>query len=201
MEFGEFILKSGRKSPYFFNTGLFNTGIDLASLGHFYAKAFMDYKPACDVIFAPAYKGIPIITTTVVILSEYYHFDKPYCFNRKEIKKYGEGGELIGSQLKGNVVILDDVITAGNTIKESAEIIKRNKAKLTAVILCLDRQEKGKKNLSTLQEIEKKLKCKIFSIVTLNDLIDYLSENSSMSTNLLMMKSYCKDYCTIPFNE
>lgn len=201
LEFGEFTLKSGRKSPYFFNAGLFNTGKDLAALGHFYAQAFMDHNPACDIIFGPAYKGIPIVTTMVVALSEHYHFDKPYCFNRKEVKKHGEGGELVGSPLKGNVVIVDDVITAGTAIKESAEIIKRHKAKLSAVILSLDRQEKGEKNLSAVQEIEKKFKCQVFSIITLNDLIDYLSENPNMSTHLAKMKAYRENYGTTPLNK
>ncbi|WP_334471319.1 orotate phosphoribosyltransferase [Arsenophonus sp. PmNCSU2021_1] len=198
LEFGEFTLKSGRKSPYFFNAGLFNTGKDLAALGHFYAQAFMDHNPTCDIIFGPAYKGIPIVTTMVVALSEDYHFDKPYCFNRKEVKKHGEGGELVGSPLKGNVVIVDDVITAGTAIKESAEIIKRHKAKLSAVILSLDRQEKGEKNLSAVQEIEKKFKCKVFSIITLNDLINYLSENPNMSTHLATMKAYRENYGITP---
>ncbi|HGJ5876093.1 MAG TPA: orotate phosphoribosyltransferase [Arsenophonus sp.] len=201
LEFGEFTLKSGRKSPYFFNTGLFNTGKDLAALGHFYAQAFMDHNPSCDIIFGPAYKGIPIVTTTVVVLSEHYHFDKPYCFNRKKAKKHGEGGELVGSPLKGNVVIVDDVITAGAAINESAEIIKRHKAKLSAVILSLDRQEKGEKNLSAVQETEKKFKCKVFSIITLNDLIVYLSENPNMENHLATMKAYRENYGITPVNK
>ncbi|MFS1538638.1 MAG: orotate phosphoribosyltransferase [Candidatus Phlomobacter fragariae] len=201
LEFGEFTLKSGRKSPYFFNAGLFNTGKDLAALGHFYVQAFMDHNPACDIIFGPAYKGIPIVTTMVIALSEHYHFDKPYCFNRKEVKKHGEGGELVGSPLKGNVVIVDDVITAGTAIKESVEIIKQHKAKLSAVILSLDRQEKGEKNLSAVQEIEKKFKCQVFSIITLNDLIDYLSENRNMSTHLATMKAYRENHGTTPLNK
>ncbi|MGP1930315.1 MAG: orotate phosphoribosyltransferase [Arsenophonus sp. ET-YP4-MAG3] len=194
LEFGKFTLKSGRKSPYFFNIGLFNTGKDLAILGSFYAKLFMDCNPTCDIIFGVAYKGIPIVTTTVVILSKDYKFNKSYCFNRKEIKKYGEGGELIGSPLKGNVVIIDDVITAGTAIKESVEIIKRYNAKVSAIILSLDRQEKGEKNQSIAQEIEKKIKCKIFSIITFNTLIDYLSENQNMSKHLVTMKNYYKNY-------
>ncbi|MDT9587057.1 MAG: orotate phosphoribosyltransferase [Candidatus Arsenophonus melophagi] len=199
LEFREITLKSGRRSPYFFNSGLFNTGKDLAELGQFYAKAFIDYQPACDIIFGPAYKGIPIITTMVVTLFKHYHFDKPFCFNRKEIKKHGEGGELIGSPLKGNVVIVDDVITAGTAIKESAEIIKRHKAKLSAVILSLNRQEKGKNNISAVQEIEKKFKCQVFSVITFNDLINFLSENSKMPDHLAKMKHYRKTYgITLP---
>ncbi|MFP3014637.1 MAG: orotate phosphoribosyltransferase [Arsenophonus sp.] len=190
LEFGEFTLKSGRKSPYFFNVGLFNTGRDLATLGHFYAQAFMYHNPVCDIIFGPAYKGIPIVTTTAIALFNYYQLDIPYCFNRKEVKKYGDGGKLVGSPLKGNVVIIDDVITAGTTIKEYSEIIKQHSAKLSAVIVSLDRQEKGENNLSAAQEIEKKLKCKIFSIITLNCLIDYLSKNPNMSRCLSMMKNY-----------
>ncbi|MGP1929307.1 MAG: orotate phosphoribosyltransferase [Arsenophonus sp. ER-BJ3-MAG3] len=194
LKFGEFTLKSGRKSPYFFNIGLFNTGKDLTRLGHFYARIFIDNNPDCDIIFGPAYKGIPIVIATTVILSTYYNFDKPYCFNRKEVKRYGECGELVGSPLKGNVVLIDDVITSGTTIEESVNIIKRNNCKLSAIILSLDRQETNKNNLSVLQEIKKKLKCKIFSIITFNILIDYLNENSNMSSHLDIMKSYRDDY-------
>ncbi|WP_238149548.1 orotate phosphoribosyltransferase [Arsenophonus endosymbiont of Aleurodicus floccissimus] len=192
-------MKSGRKSPYFFNAGLFNTGKDLAALGHFYAQARSWIIILLVTLFlVRPIKGIPIVTTMVVALSEHYHFDKPYCFNRKEVKKHGEGGELVGNPLKGNVVIVDDVITAGTAIKESAEIIQRNKAKLSAVILSLDRQEKGEKNLSAVQEIEKKFKCNVFSIITLNDLINYLSENPNMSTHLATMKAYRENYGITP---
>ncbi|AMA64710.1 Orotate phosphoribosyltransferase [Candidatus Arsenophonus lipoptenae] len=154
----------------------------------------MNYNPACDIIFGPAYKGIPIVTAMVVALYQHYNFNKSYCFNRKEIKTYGEKGKLIGSPLTGNVVIVDDVITSGTAIQESAKIIKQHNAKLSAVILSLDRQEKGKTNLSAVQEIKKKLKCHVFSIITLNDLIKYLSENSNMSKYLTMMKDHINEY-------
>ncbi|BGI50800.1 MAG: orotate phosphoribosyltransferase [Arsenophonus endosymbiont of Ceratovacuna japonica] len=194
LKFGEFTLKSGRKSPYFFNISLFNNGKDLDALGYFYSKAFIDHNPECDIIFGPSYKGIPIATAITITLYKYYYFNKFYCFNRKEIKNYGECGKLIGSPLKGNVVIVDDVITAGTTIKESAEIIKQNKAKLTAIILSLDRQEKGEKDISAIQEIETIFKCQIFSIITLNDLINYLSENINMSKYLSKIKIYRDHY-------
>ncbi|ECF0472367.1 orotate phosphoribosyltransferase, partial [Salmonella enterica subsp. enterica] len=153
LKFGEFTLKSGRVSPYFFNAGLFNTGRDLALLGQFYAQTLIDNHVPCDVLFGPAYKGIPIATTTAVALVEHHGMDVPYCFNRKEAKDHGEGGTLVGSPLTGNVVIVDDVITAGTAIRESMEIIKQHDATLSGVLLSLDRQEKGRGSLSAIQEL------------------------------------------------
>src|SRR5471032_2064114 len=144
LKFGEFTLKSGRISPYFFNAGLFNSGRDLALLGRFYAAALMDSGIDFDLVFAPAYKGIPIATTTVVAMAEHYERDVPYCFNRKEAKDHGEGGSLVGSPLQGNVVLVDDVITAGTAIRESMEIIAANHAKFAGVLIALDRGEKGR---------------------------------------------------------
>lgn len=194
LKFGEFTLKSGRVSPYFFNAGLFNTGRDLALLGQFYAQTLLDNNVSCDVLFGPAYKGIPIATTTAVALVEHHDIDIPYCFNRKEAKDHGEGGTLVGSPLRGNVVIVDDVITAGTAIRESMEIIKQHDATLSAVLLSLDRQEKGREELSAIQELKRDYQCQVYSIITLDDLISYLSENETLSEHLPAVKAYRERY-------
>jgi orotate phosphoribosyltransferase len=150
LKFGEFTLKSGRISPYFFNAGLFNTGRDLALLGRFYAEALIDSGIDFDLVFGPAYKGIPIATTTVVALAEQHERDVPYCFNRKEAKDHGEGGTLVGSPLQGKVMLVDDVITAGTAIRESMEIINANNASLAGVLISLDRQERGRADISAI---------------------------------------------------
>lgn len=194
LKFGEFTLKSGRVSPYFFNAGLFNTGRDLALLGQFYAQTLIDNHVPCDVLFGPAYKGIPITTTTAVALVEHHDMDVPYCFNRKEAKDHGEGGTLVGSPLTGNVVIVDDVITAGTAIRESMEIIKQHDATLSGVLLSLDRQEKGRGSLSAIQELERDYQCQVYSIITLDDLISYLTESETLSAHLPAVKAYRERY-------
>ncbi|HAU5008492.1 TPA: orotate phosphoribosyltransferase [Proteus mirabilis] len=194
LKFGEFTLKSGRVSPYFFNAGLFNTGRDLALLGQFYAQTLIDNHVPCDVLFGPAYKGIPIATTTAVALVEHHDMDVPYCFNRKEAKDHGEGGTLVGSPLTGNVVIVDDVITAGTAIRESMEIIKQHDATLSGVLLSLDRQEKGRGSLSAIQELERDYQCQVYSIITLDDLISYLTESETLSAHLPAVKVYRERY-------
>ncbi|HEJ9800374.1 orotate phosphoribosyltransferase [Proteus mirabilis] len=194
LKFGEFTLKSGRVSPYFFNAGLFNTGRDLALLGQFYAQTLIDNHVPCDVLFGPAYKGIPIATTTTVALVEHHDMDVPYCFNRKEAKDHGEGGTLVGSPLTGNVVIVDDVITAGTAIRESMEIIKQHDATLSGVLLSLDRQEKGRGSLSAIQELERDYQCQVYSIITLDDLISYLTESETLSAHLPAVKAYRERY-------
>ncbi|NHB87633.1 orotate phosphoribosyltransferase [Photorhabdus tasmaniensis] len=194
LKFGEFTLKSGRKSPYFFNAGLFNTGRDLALIGRFYAAALLDSGIQCDLLFGPAYKGIPIATTTAVALADHHDIDMPYCFNRKEAKDHGEGGSLVGSPLKGNVVLVDDVITAGTAIRESMEIIKQHNATLAGVMICLDRQERGKGEISAIQEVERDYDCNVFSIITLNDLISYLDSQPEMKDHLDAVKAYREQY-------
>ncbi|WP_413736526.1 orotate phosphoribosyltransferase [Sodalis sp. RH21] len=194
LKFGEFTLKSGRKSPYFFNAGLFNTGRDLALLGRFYAAALMDCGVDFDLVFGPAYKGIPIATTTVVALAEHYERDVPYCFNRKEAKNHGEGGNLVGSPLQGNVMLVDDVITAGTAIRESMDIISGHNAKLAGVLISLDRQEKGRGEISAIQEVERDYHCKVIAIVTLADLIDYLEEKSELADHLAAVRAYQRQY-------
>lgn len=190
LKFGEFTLKSGRISPYFFNAGLFNTGRDLARLGRFYAMALVESDIDYDVLFGPAYKGIPIATTTAVALADHHDTDKPYCFNRKEAKNHGEGGNLVGSALEGRIMLVDDVITAGTAIRESMEIIQANGADLAGVLVAIDRQEKGKGELSAIQEVERDFGCSIISIVSLTDLISFLEEKGGNAEQLESVKAY-----------
>ncbi|PXB16757.1 orotate phosphoribosyltransferase [Vibrio parahaemolyticus] len=194
LKFGEFTLKSGRKSPYFFNAGLFNTGRDPARLGRFYAAALADSGIEFDVLFGPAYKGIPIATTTAVALADHHDIDTPYCFNRKEAKDHGEGGNLVGSALEGRIMLVDDVITAGTAIRESMEIIKANGADLAGVLVAIDRQEKGKGELSAIQEVERDFGCAVISIVSLGDLITYLEEKGNATEHLEAVKAYRAEY-------
>jgi orotate phosphoribosyltransferase len=194
LKFGEFTLKSGRTSPYFFNAGLFNTGRDLARLGRFYAAALADSGIDFDVLFGPAYKGIPIATTTAVALADHHDVDTPYCFNRKEAKNHGEGGNLVGSALEGRIMLVDDVITAGTAIRESMEIIKANGADLAGVLVAIDRQEKGKGELSAIQEVERDFGCAVISIVSLTDLITYLEEKDGNPEQLEAVKTYRAQY-------
>ncbi|ALM72173.1 orotate phosphoribosyltransferase [Vibrio vulnificus] len=194
LKFGEFTLKSGRKSPYFFNAGLFNTGRDLARLGRFYAAALADSGIEFDVLFGPAYKGIPIATTTAVALADHHDIDTPYCFNRKEAKDHGEGGNLVGSALEGRIMLVDDVITAGTAIRESMEIIQANGADLAGVLVAIDRQEKGKGELSAIQEVERDFACAVISIVSLSDLITFLEEKGDAVEHLDAVKAYRTQY-------
>ncbi|CCP05157.1 orotate phosphoribosyltransferase [Erwinia amylovora] len=194
LKFGEFTLKSGRKSPYFFNAGLFNTGRDLALLGRFYAQALVDSGIDFDLVFGPAYKGIPIATTTVVALADHHNRDVPYCFNRKEAKDHGEGGTLVGSALQGKIMLVDDVITAGTAIRESMEIIAANQATLAGVLISLDRQERGRGAISAIQEVERDYGCKVISIITLNELIAYLEEKPELADRLAAVRAYRSEF-------
>lgn len=194
LKFGEFTLKSGRISPYFFNAGLFNTGRDLARLGGFYAAALQDSNIEYDLLFGPAYKGIPIATTTAVALSNDYDLDVPYCFNRKEAKTHGEGGSLVGSALTGKVMLVDDVITAGTAIRESMDIIQAHHAELAGVLIALDRQEKGQTELSAIQEVERDYNAIVISIVQLSDVIDYLQTKPEMQQHLHSVNTYREQY-------
>ena len=194
LKFGEFTLKSGRTSPYFFNAGLFNTGRDLARLGRFYAAALADSGISFDVLFGPAYKGIPIATTTAVALADHYDIDTPYCFNRKEKKDHGEGGSLVGAELKGDIMLVDDVITAGTAIRESMTIIEQAGASLAGVLIALDRQEKGKGELSAIQEVERDFGTKVISIVTLGDVIEFVKQNEEYAAYLPSVELYREQY-------
>ncbi|TPV59207.1 orotate phosphoribosyltransferase [Aestuariibacter sp. GS-14] len=194
LKFGEFTLKSGRKSPYFFNAGLFNRGGDLAKLGRYYAAALTDAGIEFDVLFGPAYKGIPIATTTAVALADHHNNDVPYCFNRKEAKAHGEGGTLVGSPLEGKIMLVDDVITAGTAIRESMTLIEANGATLAGVLIALDRQEKGKGELSAIQEVERDYGTKVVSIVTLADVLAYLQQSGGHDDSIAAIKAYRESY-------
>lgn len=194
LKFGEFTLKSGRKSPYFFNAGLFNSGRDLAKLGRYYAAALVDSGINYDVLFGPAYKGIPIASATAVQLAELHDLDMPWCFNRKEAKDHGEGGNLVGSPLKGRIMLVDDVITAGTAIRESMDLIQANGAELAGVLIALDRQEKGKGELSAIQEVQRDYNAPVIAIITLGDLISYLETQPGMTEHLEKVKAYRASY-------
>ena len=194
LKFGEFTLKSGRKSPYFFNAGLFNTGADLARLGEFYAAAIASNAVLFDVVFGPAYKGIPIGTTVSVALFNRSGVDKPVCFNRKETKDHGEGGNLIGSPLQGKILLVDDVITAGTAIRESMELIDANNAELAAVLIALNRKERGKGKLSAIQEVERDYQCRVLSIIDLDDLMQFIEQDPRYTAHLPAMRAYRAEF-------
>lgn len=196
LKFGEFTLKSGRVSPYFFNAGLFNTGESLAKLSRFYAAALNHANPSYDVLFGPAYKGIPLASITAVALYDHYGIDIPYVFNRKEAKSHGEGGSLVGAPLVGQVMIIDDVITAGTAIREVMEIITQSQATPAGVLIALDRQERGQGELSAIQEVERDFSIPVISIVTLDDIMMYLAEQNSteFQQHLAAIKSYRDKY-------
>lgn len=194
LKFGEFTLKSGRTSPYFFNAGLFNTGADLARLGEFYAAAIQASAVDFDVVFGPAYKGIPIGTSVSVALFNRYGIDKPVCFNRKEVKDHGEGGNLIGSPLQGKILLVDDVITAGTAIRESMELISANQAELAAVLIALNRKERGKGELSAIQEVERDYQCQVLSIIDLDDLMQFIEQDPRYSSHLPEMRAYRAEF-------
>ena len=194
LKFGEFTLKSGRVSPYFFNAGLFNRGGDLAKLGRFYADALMDAGVAFDVLFGPAYKGIPIATTTAVALADSHKLDVPYCFNRKEAKTHGEGGNLVGSPLEGKVMLVDDVITAGTAIRESMTLIEQQQDSLSGVLIALDRQERGNGELSAIQEVERDFGTQVISIVSLADVVAYLTEKGGFDSEISAINTYRENY-------
>jgi len=174
LKFGEFQLKSGRTSPYFFNTGLFNTGAQLGKLGHFYAQALLQANIKVDILYGPAYKGIPLVSATSIAYAEITGDDIPFAFNRKEAKDHGEGGSLVGAPLIGNVIILDDVITAGTSVRESVEIINQAHATPAGVVIALDRQEKGLNDCSAIQEVEAQFAMPVIAIITLANIIEYL---------------------------
>jgi orotate phosphoribosyltransferase len=174
LRFGRFTLKSGRESPYFFNAGLFDDGAALASLGRCYAAALADSGVVCDMLFGPAYKGIPLVAATVAALAEHHDRNLPWAFNRKEAKDHGEGGRVVGRALSGRVVIVDDVITAGTAIRESVDLIRAAGAEPVAVLLALDRQERGRGERSAVQEVEADLGLRCVSLLTLDTLIDTL---------------------------
>ena len=193
LKFGEFTLKSGRISPYFFNAGLFNTGSHLSQLGNFYAQAIEASNLQFDVLFGPAYKGIPLAAATAIALNDNFNRNVPYSFNRKEAKDHGEGGNIVGHPLEGDILIIDDVITAGTAIREAQDIINANDANTKGVIVALDRQEKGKGELSAIQEVEQIFGIRVLSIINLSHIIDYLkaSKNEDVVSRI---ESYRSQY-------
>lgn len=194
LRFGQFTLKSGRVSPYFFNAGLFDSGLALAQLGRFYAQAVVASGIDFDVLFGPAYKGIPLAATTAVALAEQHGRDLPWCFNRKEAKDHGEGGTLVGAPLQGRVLIVDDVITAGTAIREVMQIIQGQGATAAGVLIALNRQERGKGELSAIQEVERDFGMPVVSIVNLDQLIVYLAEDASLKHYLPAVEAYRAQY-------
>ncbi len=194
LRFGQFTLKSGRISPYFFNAGLFNTGAQLARLGRYYAAAIEASGIAFDTLFGPAYKGIPLASTAAIALADHFNRNTPWCFNRKEAKDHGEGGNIVGAPLQGRVLIIDDVITAGTAIRESMEIIQAAGANAAGVVIALDRQEKGKGELSAIQEVEQNYGISVASIITLADLMRYLEDDSSLGQHLEAVRAYRGQY-------
>lgn len=193
LRFGEFELKSGRISPYFFNAGLFNTGSALAQLGRFYAATLANSGIAFDVLFGPAYKGIPLAAVTAASLFDQHEQDTPYAFNRKEAKAHGEGGNIVGAPLQGRVMIVDDVITAGTAIRESVEIIRDAGADLAGVVIALDRQERGRGELSAIQEVEQSFGIPVISIANVDGLMALLADRGNEQT-LAMVRDYQAKY-------
>jgi len=197
LRFGEFELKSGRISPYFFNAGLFNTGYAAAKLGRFYAAAIAESDVRFDTLFGPAYKGIPLATLAAASLAEQHGIDVPYSFIRKEAKVHGEGGSIVGAQLSGGVLIVDDVITAGTAVREAYQIISAAGAEVTGLIISLDRQERGQGPYSAVQELKISMDIPVISIVQLDDLINILEESSEYEEFLEPVLSYRKQYGVI----
>jgi len=199
LRFGEFTLKSGRTSPYFFNTGLFNSGASMLQFTRYFACSIENSDIDFDVLFGPAYKGITLCCATAMALSEATGDEVPYAFNRKEVKDHGEGGNMVGADLVGDVAIIDDVITAGTAVRESFDIIKSAGAKPSAVFLALDRQEKAQKDgelsdKSAIQQIESEFDIPVVAIATLNNLIEYLKELPDQEENLANMRRYRDDF-------
>jgi orotate phosphoribosyltransferase len=194
LKFGDFTLKSGRKSPYFFNAGQFHTGESLKTLGECYAAAISQSSISFDIIFGPAYKGIPLACATSIALNEQFQQNVSYCFNRKEAKSHGEGGIIVGAPLQGRVLIIDDVITAGTAIRESLDIIQDAKAAVAGIVVALDRQEKGKTEQSAIQEIESTLKINVISIITFEHIMAFVENEPQFSAFRQPMAAYRQQY-------
>ena len=194
LNFGDFTLKSGRNSPYFFNAGLFSTGAALAELGRCYASAIVESGVQFDMLFGPAYKGIPLAAATAVALSSHHQLDVPYAYNRKEAKDHGEGGTIVGAELTGKILIIDDVITAGTAVREVITIIEDNGAEVAGVVIGLNRQERGNGELSAIQEVERDYKVRVISIVDLSQIVDYLTDQEDQVENVAKIEAYRKQY-------
>ena len=191
--FGEFQTKAGRSSPYFFNAGLFNDGAALKNLSQFYAQAILASEVPFDMLFGPAYKGIPLVAGTAIALAERGN-NVPYCYNRKEAKDHGEGGTTVGAKLQGRVLIVDDVISAGTSVRESIELIRLAGAQPCGVVIALDRMERGQGKLSAAQEVQLNYNIPVISVATLNDLLDYLRAEGVKIQNLAAVQTYRDRY-------
>lgn len=194
LRFGEFTLKSGRVSPYFFNAGLFNTGRSLAELGRFYAQAIVDSGVAFDMLFGPAYKGIPLAAAIAIALADKHGRDIPFCFNRKEAKEHGEGGMLVGAPLAGKVLVVDDVISAGTSVRESVQLIDAAGARLAGVAIALDRQERGQGERSAVQEVSETYDAPVISIAKLDDLLSFLAAAGEQGGYEDKVRDYADQY-------
>ena len=197
LRFGEFTLKSGRVSPYFFNAGLFNTGYAAAKLGRYYAAAIAESDVKFDMLFGPAYKGIPLATLAAASLAEQHDIDVPYSYNRKEAKAHGEGGSVVGAPLRGKVLIVDDVITAGTAVREAYKIISAAGADVGGLVISLDRQERGQGAFSAVQELKSSLGIPVISIIQLDDLVEILEESSEYEEFVDPVVSYREQYGVI----
>ncbi|MBL8224159.1 MAG: orotate phosphoribosyltransferase [Chromatiales bacterium] len=194
LRFGEFKLKSGRISPYFFNAGLFNTGLAAARLGRAYAAAVRQSGIGFDMLFGPAYKGIPLVALTAAALAEHYGVDVHFCFNRKEAKDHGEGGTIVGAPVQGRVLIIDDVITAGTAIRESIDVIRAAGGEPVGVVLALDRQERGQGELSAVQEVRAGFGLEVASIIRLADLAEHLATSTDLAAFRPLVEDYRQRY-------
>ncbi len=194
LSFGDFIMKSGRRCPYFFNAGKFNTGRALHVLGQFYADAIQQSGVEYDVLFGPAYKGIPLVVAAAIGLANNQDLDKPYCFNRKEIKDHGEGGNIVGAPLKGRVLLVDDVITAGTAIRDSMQLVQQAGATLAGVVIAVDRQERGQSTKSAVQEVKELYGAPVFAIVTLDNILEYIAEHTKWKQYVPSIEAYRKEW-------
>jgi orotate phosphoribosyltransferase len=194
LRFGDFTLKSGRRSPYFFNAGLFNTGARLAGLGRYYASAVVESGVDFDVMLGPSYKGIPIASAAAVQLAEQFDRDVPWCFNRKERKDHGEGGVIVGSPLEGRVLIVDDVITSGAAIREVMELVDEAGAQVAGILVAVDRQERGRGDLSAIQEVERDFGVEVLSIIQFDQIIEYVEETGRHAEHLAAIRGYREEF-------
>ena len=194
LKFGEFTLKSGRISPYFFNAGLFQTGSALSQLGKFYAQAIVESGLQFDMLFGPAYKGIPLAAATAIALYEQYGRDYPYAFNRKEAKDHGEGGTIVGAALQGRVLVIDDVMTAGTAIREAASIVANQGAELAGVAIALDRQERGTGEQSAVQEVQSRYSVPVINIVSLQEISTHIEQSTTDAALLARIQAYRQQY-------
>jgi len=194
LKFGEYTLKSGRLSPYFFNFGLFQTGSSLAKLGDYYAQTIVDSKLEFDILFGPAYKGIPLVAVIAATLYEKHGRDYPYAYNRKEVKDHGEGGNIVGAPLQGKVLVVDDVISAGTAIREAADIVHENKATLAGIAISLDRQEKGQGEKSAVQEVEEAYDISVLHIIGLDNVVQHIKESVDDPELLEKINAYRTKY-------